>query len=49
MKMPSRPHKEQLGKVSSKNLDCSQIENEEEEEEEDLTKGKPDGSAMGGR
>ena len=30
--MPSRPHKEQLGKVSSKISDCSQIENGEEEE-----------------
>ena len=34
IKMPSRPHKEQLGKVSSKIWDSSQIENEQEEEEE---------------
>ena len=30
MKMPSRQHKEQLGKVSSKAGDCSQVDEEEE-------------------
>ena len=35
MRRQRRLHKEQRGKVSSKNWDCSQIENEEEDDEEE--------------
>ena len=45
MKMPSRPHREQIGQNVKQNWDGSKMENEEEEGDEDWHKG--DGSAIG--